>query len=239
MWSLLSLLLALPLTTSIPLQPRQLSSCPNYMVIEAPGLGDPTGTWTSDTTEGILAGLSGGQRYLMKTPEPADDGPDTAYESILVNATLGSAEIVETVATNFATCPEIKFVIFGYSYGTIEVNLAMNNPALLRAPIAAVIMYGNCFWHPDQPGNQGTATSGTAVCLSELEDLPIGTPVTYQDVVADFCLVNDYLCTGAPYGSPLNSHWSYKDSQWQTDAIDFAIARLQSGNNFPALPAAS
>jgi hypothetical protein len=143
MWKLLNILI-LPLITAAPLTnpKRQIPTCPTYMVIEAPGLGDYDGYWTGPTTAGILAGLPGGERYLLKTREPGDDGPNSIPLDIVVNATLGSLEIVETVATNTALCPEIKFVVFGYSYGSIEVALALNNPAMLRLPVAAVIIYG-------------------------------------------------------------------------------------------------
>ena len=43
-----------------------LNTCPKYIVIEAPGLGDKGGGWTGPTTAGILNGLSGGLRYTLK-----------------------------------------------------------------------------------------------------------------------------------------------------------------------------
>ncbi|KAK8861187.1 hypothetical protein IAR55_002006 [Kwoniella newhampshirensis] len=222
------------LARSIPLTPRDnepRATCPTYMVIEAPGLADSAGSWTSPTTNQLLKALPGGERYLLKTPPPSsDNGPNSDGAVLISHAAAGSLEMVQTVATTFATCPTTKIVIFGYSYGTIEAILALNDPALVRLPIAAVIMYGNCFWHAGRPENRGTATSGTSVC-GQAEGL--GTPITFEDVTADFCLANDYLCTGAPYSSRANTHWSYKNSNWQTEAVQFAVDRIKSGNNIP------
>jgi hypothetical protein len=62
-----------PVTVTVAGQPIRtntagltVDSCPKYYVIEAPGLGDKRGWWTGPTTAGILAGLSGGQRYYLK-----------------------------------------------------------------------------------------------------------------------------------------------------------------------------
>lgn len=41
-------------------------TCPSYIVIEAPGLGDKGGYWTGPTTYGILNGLKGGERYTLQ-----------------------------------------------------------------------------------------------------------------------------------------------------------------------------
>jgi hypothetical protein len=44
---------------------------------------------------------------------------------------------------------------------------------------------------------------------------------------------NDYLCTGTPYttNKSKNTHWNYRNSQWQNQAVAFAINRLKSGDN--------
>jgi len=218
----LALLALASLISAAPLAPR--ADCPRYIVIEAPGLGDQVGWWTAPLTYEIMKGLAGGERYNLKTVPPSDSGPNSSAMNLLVNSTLGAAEIVSTVATRFAECPSVKFVITGYSYGSIEVVEAMNNPALLRVPVAAVILNGNCFWHAGRPENRGTATSGTSVCGGTVG---LGTPPQFEGITADFCNENDYLCTGTPYDAPVNNHWSYRNSVWQTEAAQFAVSQLQ------------
>nr|XP_031859236.1 uncharacterized protein CI109_005264 [Kwoniella shandongensis]KAA5526308.1 hypothetical protein CI109_005264 [Kwoniella shandongensis] len=231
--SLVLLLVSAQLARSVPVASSDLearATCPTYKVIEAPGLGDDSGTWTSPTTFQLLHDLAGGERYLLTTPTPPDSGPNSDFVQMIALAATGANEIVTTVASTFATCPNTKIVLFGYSYGSIEVVLALNNPSLVRLPIAAVIMYGNCFWHAGRRENRGTATEGTSAC-GQAQGL--GTPVTYESVAADFCLKNDYLCTGTSYTAGDNTHWSYKNSNWQTEAVQFAAARIKSGNNIP------
>ena len=59
---------------------------------------------------------------MLTLPAPADSGPNSNGEQLVTQAAKGSFEIVQVVAENFAQCPDIKFVLFGYSYGNIEVG---------------------------------------------------------------------------------------------------------------------
>lgn len=68
MLSYISALLAMTgIVRSAPFAAVKRDSCPTYMVIEAPGLGDLYGSWTEPTTDQLLAGLAGGERYVLKS----------------------------------------------------------------------------------------------------------------------------------------------------------------------------
>jgi hypothetical protein len=108
------------------------TGCPAYYVIEAPGLGDQAGYWTKPTTLEILSKQSGGTRYALQTPPPPDGGKAETAELIPLAVTAAN-EIVTLINTKYATCPNTKFIVFGYSYGTIVVGMSLLQSSLLLA----------------------------------------------------------------------------------------------------------
>ncbi|ORY34861.1 hypothetical protein BCR39DRAFT_556364 [Naematelia encephala] len=147
------------------------------------------------------------------------DGTDPGV-LIAADVAEGETEIQLYMTSVLATCPETKFVLFSYSFGTFAQVLALNNPTIPGFAISAIIYYGSAFWHPGKPENRGTATKGTSLA----GNYSIATPAIYEPITADYCLYGDYLCTGTNVG---DAHHKYLDSKWQTDAINFAVGRLK------------
>jgi len=213
--------LALAAPTPNLLQSR--ASCADYEVMVYPGAYDPSGVRMQSTVSGITSGLGGGSVfYTQYNAKTADE--------IAPNMSKGANELVAHVDAVHSTCPNTKFVLFGYSFGTFQIMQAVNNPSLPRGAISAVITYGSAYWLPNQPQNKGTATSGTSAHAGE-----VTLPAEYISVTQDWCDDKDYFCTGSIYSGPNDGHFSYQDGPAHSEAASFAVQRIKSDRSLLGL----
>ncbi|GHJ87697.1 hypothetical protein NliqN6_4099 [Naganishia liquefaciens] len=190
------------------------SGCTKYEVISARGTTEsqtaPYGN--TATVNGILNQVAGGGRYEVVYP---------ANSNFATGPGIGASDLIKHVNGRLATCPNMKFVLVGYSQGAMVTVTAENNSQLPRNAIVATILYGNPYWLPGRPENAGTATYG----YGDASATGVKTPATYQSITKDYCNTGDIICTST--GS-IYAHLAYSGSPQQSQAISFAATQLKA-----------
>ncbi|KAJ9121654.1 hypothetical protein QFC22_002274 [Naganishia vaughanmartiniae] len=190
------------------------TACTKYEVVSARGTSE---TQTSPygntaTVNGILSAVAGGAHYEVVYP---------ADNNFATGPSIGAADLIQHVNGRISSCPNMKFVLIGYSQGAMVTVTAENNSQLPRSSVVATILYGNPYWLPGRPEDAGTATSGRG----DASATGTKTPATYQSITKDYCNTGDIICTST--GS-IYAHLAYSGSPQQTQAIAYATSQLRA-----------
>jgi hypothetical protein len=117
----------------------------------------------------------------------------------------GAAEILSFLAAQTKACPAERFVLTGYSQGAMAVAVATQQmDAATRGRIAAITVFGDPFFQPDQPWDAATnaaSPGGIARAQNGLKAFP-----AFGNRIQDFCNANDVVCGS---GSGIQGHLSY------------------------------
>jgi Cutinase len=191
------------------------AACTAYAFLAARGTGEPQGNEAlvlKPVFDKVAAGVPGGSNYNVVYPATSDfaNGPRQ-----------GAADINRFLAAQVQACPNQKFVLSGYSQGAMAVAQATASmPAATRAKVAAIVVFGDPYYRPNQPWDAATnaaSPGGLAAAANGLSAFP-----QFAGKIQDYCNANDSVCGS---GSGINGHLSY--GQNATAAANFVIGKLR------------
>jgi Cutinase len=174
-------------------------ACTAFAFLNARGTGErqgPEGVVLQPTFNAVAKVKAGGAVHDVVYPATADfvNGPRQ-----------GAADILSFLAAQSKACPAEKFVLTGYSQGAMAVAVATQQmDAATRGKIAAIAVFGDPFFQPNQPWDAATnaaSPGGIARAQNGLRAFPL-----FGNVIQDFCNANDSVCGS---GSGIQGHLTY------------------------------
>lgn len=190
-------------------------ACTAYAFVAARGTGEPQGDERAvlrPVFDRVAASVPGGVNYNVVYPATTDfsNGPRQ-----------GAADINRVLAAQAAACPTQRFVLAGYSQGAMAVAVATQSmPPATRARVAAIVVFGDPYYRPDQPWNATTnaaSRGGLAAALNGLSAFP-----QFPGRIQDYCNANDSVCGS---GSGIAGHLTYGRNT--AAAANFVVAHLR------------
>lgn len=202
--------------------PAAAGPCAAVEVLAARGTGEPqSGSLIMGSLPRDIAQRTGGQVYQVRYPASVDyiNGPNQ-----------GADDALARLRAQAAACPDQRFVLAGYSEGAMVMTTLMARlPAAIEPRVVAAVLYGNPYYKSSSPSATGSAR-GQANGL-----VPgIGVPAAFAGRTRDYCNTGDPVC-GA--GSNVAAHLSY--SQYNGEAVDFAVGRVQQERGRAPAPGAT
>jgi hypothetical protein len=189
-------------------------ACTAFAFLNARGTGEPQGAEPvvlQPTFNAVAKVKAGGAVHDVVYPAAADfvNGPRQ-----------GAADITSFLAAQIKACPSEKFVLTGYSQGAMAVAVATQSmDAATRGKIAAIAVFGDPFFQPNQPWDAATnaaSPGGVARAQNGLRAFPL-----FGNRIQDFCNANDVVCGS---GSGIQGHLSYGNRAQA--AADFIASTL-------------
>ncbi len=166
---------------------------------QPPGLGDVGQAFVDSLTSQV----HGRSVAVYAVDYPADDD----YHR---SASNGSDDASAHVQNTFASCPNTRIVLGGYSQGAGVIDLATSAmPAPAADHVAAVALFGE-------------PSSGLSSALWGGRPLPTIGPL-YSPKTISLCAPDDPICSG---GANIMAHVSYIESGMTSQAATFAANRL-------------
>lgn len=143
---------------------------------------------TREIAPAVLKAVPGGQYYELPYPATND----------VTSPQTGASLLNEYMKRKTSSCPDTKFVVWGYSQGAVVVHSLLLQPWLNPNSVAAVLLEGDEFWVAGKPYSRGTAkvARGRQGGDKGLHLQP-GIPPVFDDVTINLCDEGDTVCSNA------------------------------------------
>jgi cutinase len=193
-----------------PGDPSSVRPCSPVEVISARGSLEPaTGSRViGRAVDAVLAAVPGSTRYEVRYPATAD---------FQTSPQKGANDLLGHLVAQAARCPDQRYVLMGYSQGTIVLQLSFDHvPEALFDRVPAVVLFGSPYFKADSPAATGTARGANG-------SYPQRQPARWAAKTLDVCNEGDIVC-GA--GASVAAHYSYDNAAQAAQAAAFVAERL-------------
>ncbi|NLB46308.1 MAG: cutinase family protein [Microbacteriaceae bacterium] len=201
--------------------------CLPHLVITNRGSGEPTKGQLLSPVVRAISQSRPDQVFHIDNDYPADD-------DIQAGASAGVRLLIDTLNVQAENCPEQRFVVLGYSQGSLVAGDALAAPADRLggahagelSPDAAdrilsIVLYAN-------PRFVGAEPFGVGTFDPELDGVlprPLGSLSTFAERIRDYCEAGDFVCQSSTSLDP-EQHLAYFSNGAQLDGAAFVITTL-------------
>jgi len=170
-------------------------ACLDFIIISTRGTGEAQGP-----SEGFITMIA---NTLAAIPNGQEQ--DTVYPAAIdQDSASGTADIINRINTNVASCPNIKFALLGYSQGataTVEALKQLGSPTTsTNNHIKAVFLIGDPEHEPGKQSNVDQNGGNTTDNATGIEGhvAGAGIPAAWDSSgrVLDVCFQGDGVCSG-------------------------------------------
>ncbi|KAI7955860.1 hypothetical protein MJO29_007259 [Puccinia striiformis f. sp. tritici] len=186
--------------------------CKAYMMMGARGTPESQGDSMAYTevAMNVLQAVPGGGFMDFEYPSAIE------YMKIPQD---GAATGLEYIQKQTAKCPQMVFVLMGYSAGSMVQSQILASQDLPSKKVVATILFGNPYFKAGAPQNKCEAETGKGIAAGMM----IKVPEEYTDTIFDCCLNGDVICQ-SPGG--MSSRLNYEGKP-AAEAEAFIISKLQ------------
>ncbi|MFJ4657364.1 cutinase family protein [Nocardia sp. NPDC088792] len=187
-WVFVALALLVASVFVFPLPQARADSCADIDVVVARGTGEPgyLGSEVGDPLYGILQDRLGVSTDAYPVNYPAD---------LTFNIGAGSADLVNHLTAQAASCPAQRFILVGYSQGAAVVHAALGT--------------GVVAWYPGRvqlPDYLGDKVAAILLFGDPMRALGWSVPDQFLGRTGDWCMAGDPICGG---GVDASQHTAY------------------------------
>ncbi|KAH9465550.1 hypothetical protein Pst134EA_013431 [Puccinia striiformis f. sp. tritici] len=187
------------------------SGCKTYMMMGARGTTEPQGSSMAYTkmAKNVLQAVPGGGLMDIEYPSSVEY-TRTPQE--------GAATGLKYIQAQVAKCPQMVFVLMGYSKGAMVQSQILAHKDLPPKKVVATVLFGNPYFKGGAPQNQCEAKTGKGI----MGGMMMKIPADYTDTIFDCCLNGDTICQSS---GGMSSHLKYGGKP-AAEAQAFIVSRL-------------
>lgn len=201
--------------------------CTPYLVITARGTGEPTKGQLLSPVARLISEARPGQVQVLDLDYPAGG-------EVKESATVGVRMLIDTLNVQADACDEQRFVLLGYSQGSLVVGDALVDAGLRMVGetvgavtqeaadrILAVVLYGDPRFVGSEDYNVGDFDAEVNGLLARTA----GELAAYRDRIRDYCGARDFICQ-ISLDLDESGHVVYFKNGMQQDGAAFVITLL-------------